>query len=154
VTTPSEISARVRIARGHLIGGLLLEAYLHLQAGRRPEAAGAADRAATEIESLPPPLIATEQFLQGAVHAGFFVLGRPAGPGPPAEPPGLRAHSDRAVTDVLKSARRGYRDPVATAMVARLLPDRPELRLLLLDMAFPDDPFMSDPKADAGDPAP
>jgi hypothetical protein len=40
-------------------------------------------------------------------------------------------------------------------MVARLLPDRPELRLLLLDMAFPDEPFRPDPAAETvGDETP
>src|SRR5262249_14089598 len=126
---------RVRLTRRNLILALSLEYYLHLQAGRPTEAARAADAAATEIEGLPRPLGAVEQFFRGAAHACAFVVGRPAGPGRPAEPPGLRDHSDRAVADVLESARTGFRAPIPTAMVARLLPDRPELRLLLLDLA-------------------
>jgi hypothetical protein len=136
----------------------LLECYLHLQAGRAPEAARACDQAATVIESLPPALTAItalDLFLRGAAQACVFVVGRPAGPGRPAESPGLRAHSDRAVADVLESHRRGYRIPVTIAMIARLLPDRQELRDLLLDMAFPEDPFRPDPAAETvGDQTP
>jgi tetratricopeptide (TPR) repeat protein len=136
---------RTRLVRYSLISALLVECYLYLQAGRGSEAARACDRAATEIESLAAPLNAGELFLRGGAHACVFVLGRPAGPGRPAEPPGLRSHSDRAVADILESARRGIRNPVATAMAVHLLPDRPELRLLLLDLAFPEDPFATEP---------
>jgi tetratricopeptide (TPR) repeat protein len=145
---------RARVIQRDLARTLLLESFLLLQAGRLPQAARASDRAATAIEGLPPPLSATERFFRGAAHACFFAMGRPEGPGRPAEPPGLRTHSDQAVADVLEADRRGCRLPVASAMVASLLPDRPELRLLLLDQAFPDDPFMPDPTADAGDPVP
>jgi hypothetical protein len=40
-------------------------------------------------------------------------------------------------------------------LVARVLPDRPELRDLLLDLAFPEDPFPPDPAAETvGDQTP
>ena len=143
---------RMRPGRGVLIVGLLLQGFLHIQAGRLPEAARVVDRAATEIEGLPLPLDSIELWQRGAAHAGFYVFGRPAGPGRPAQPPGLREHADGAVADMLEADRRKYRDPVAMAMVASLLPDRRELRLLLMDQVFPEDPFQPKPGADDDEP--
>jgi serine/threonine-protein kinase len=144
---------RRRLVRRDFIVGRLLESYILIQVGRLPAAAVAADRAATETDGLPTPLVPDELFCRGAAHILLFVSGRPAGPGRPAEPPGLRARADRAVADILESDRMGYRRPDVLAMVVRLLPDRPELRHLLMDQVFPNDPFRPDSGSDDDKPA-
>ncbi len=80
-------------------------------------------------------------------------MGRPGGPDRGAQPPGLRADVEFAVAEILESDRLGFRNPVATAMIAQILPKRPELRLLIMDQLFPEDPFQPDPRADNDDPA-
>ncbi len=144
---------RRRYVRSHLISGLLLESYILIRVGRLPAASGAADRAATEIDGLPTPLFSADLFSRGAAHALLFVSGRPAGPSRPAEPPGLRANADRAVTDMLEADRRGFRRPDLSVMAVSLLPDRPELRNLLMDQLFPADPFRPEPGSDDDEPA-
>jgi tetratricopeptide (TPR) repeat protein len=94
-----------------------------------------------------------ERFYRAAVHGLSSMLGRPAGPGLSiagllmealihlAEPPGLRQHADRAVAEMLEADRMGFRSPSLTAIIAQLVPGRPEIRLLLMDQLFPADPF-------------
>jgi hypothetical protein len=151
----------LRFVQEHQISGLLIEAIIHLKAGRASEAARITDRAARLVEGLKPPFSPLEQchrafvhglfhvmgrtpqerFYRAAVHDLSSMLGRPAGPGRSAEPPGLRQHADRAVAEMLEADRMGFRNPSVTAIIAQLVPGRPEIQLLLMDQLFPADPF-------------
>ena len=142
-----------RLVRDWYLSGLLAETMLQVKLGRMTDAATGAEQFAGEVERLKPPLNPVERFFHGSVHVLFFVLGRPAGSGRMSQPPGLTAHADRAVAEILEADRLGFRNPTATAMTVQLLPGRTELRLLLMDQRFPADPFMSDPSIEDGDPS-
>jgi serine/threonine-protein kinase len=141
-----------RLLRDWYLSGLLLETMVQVKLGRMSDAANGAEQFAGEVERLKPPLNPVERFFDGAAHALFFVLGRPfAGSGRISQPPGLMAHADRAVAEILEADRLGFRNPTATAMAAQLLPGRTELRDLLMDQRFPADPFVSDPSIEEGE---
>ncbi len=77
---------RRRIVRNHLITGLLLESYILIRVGRLPAAAGAADRAATEIDGLPTPLFSADLFSRGCARP-LVRLGPARGTEPPGRAP-------------------------------------------------------------------
>jgi hypothetical protein len=104
------------------------------------------------MEALRPPLQLREPFFLGVAHAFFYAMGRPAGPGRSADPPGLPEHAERAVAGLRESDRLGYRLPGATAMVDQLLGGRPEIKLLIMDQLFPVDPFRPEPGSDDDEP--
>ena len=139
---------RLRGQRGDASAGLLIEAMVALRSGSPAEAAQAADRAATLLEVLSPPPLPREPLFLGTAHAFFYVVGRPAAPNRPPDPPGLLAHADRASAEVQEGDRLGYRHPGVTAIVNQLLGGRPELQLLLMDQLFPADPFRPEPGSD------
>jgi serine/threonine-protein kinase len=134
----------LRRIRAYYIAGSLTEAFILVKSKRPAEATQAVERADASLDLIKPPLFHYEQFCVGAKHAFWYLLGRPPGPGRPAEPPGFREHSDRAVAELTQVVRGRYQFPTGVEMVARLLPDRPELQLLVMDQHFPNDPFMPD----------
>jgi serine/threonine protein kinase len=138
----------LRYVRQWQINALQIEAYLDLKAGRLPEAARTADLAAAELERLKLPLSHQERFSVAIAHTLTYLLGRPAGPGRPAEAPGFPARADRAVADVLEANRMGYRIPNVVVMIDQVLGGRPELQLLLMDQVFPAEPFQPVPTRD------
>jgi hypothetical protein len=143
----------LRRIRVYHAAGNLVEAFLLVQSNRPAEAAQAVDRAEASLGPIKPPLFDYEQFCLGCIHAFRYLLGRPSSPGRPAEPPGLREHSDRAVAAMMQVVHGRYQFSTAVEMVAQLLPDRPELRPLVMDQYFPDDPFQPDPDAQDDDPS-
>ncbi len=131
---------------------LLIEGLINLRAGNAGTASQIGEQVVVMIENMTPPWVGGDQFCLGAAHTLFFATGRPAGRGRPAEPPGLRAHADRAVALVLDASRLGYQNPSATRMVLQVLGGRAELQALLMDQVFPADPFAPDPGANDDDP--
>jgi serine/threonine protein kinase len=137
---------RLRISAGVMISGLLIEAMVALRRGQPNEASQLADRAAALVENLDTlASFSQEPFFLGAAHAFFYAVGRPAGPGRPADPPRLPVHSDRAIALVREAVRMGYRNAGATAMINLLLGGPPEMKPLLMDQVFPFDPFRPEP---------
>jgi tetratricopeptide (TPR) repeat protein len=133
------------------IVGLLVEGIVELRHGRASQASQLADRAATALQALKPPLNGQEHFFRGTVEAFRYATGRPVGDGRPAEPPGLRTHCERAIDEAREADRMGFRRPAATAMVDQILGGRPEMKLLLMDQFFPADPFPPDRGSDEED---
>jgi hypothetical protein len=131
----------LRRIRCYHADGSLVEAFLLVKSDRPAEATSAVNRAEASLQHFEPPLLDYEQFCLGVVHAFRYLLGRPSGPGRPAEPPGLREHSDRAVAEIMQVVHGRFDFPTAVWIVAQLLPDRPEIQLLMMDQDFPDDPF-------------
>jgi serine/threonine-protein kinase len=120
--------------------GLLIESYLKLK-DDRVRAALDAEEAAKALEVLKPPLLHQERFDRGVAHALFYMAGRPAADGRPAEPPGLSEHAERAIAELTAADRMGFRYPSVTVIVHEVLGRRPEIQLLLMDQLFPTDPF-------------
>jgi hypothetical protein len=131
----------LRRIRAFRVAGSLVEAFLLVESNRPAEAAQAVERAEASMELIKPPFFDYEQFCLGTVHAFWYVLGRPSSPGRPSEPPGLREYSDRAVAEITQAVQGPFAYPAAVEIVAQLLPDRPEIQLLVMDQHFPDDPF-------------
>jgi tetratricopeptide (TPR) repeat protein len=131
----------LRRIRCYHAAGSLIEAFLLVKSDRPAEATPAVNRAEASLQHFEPPLLDYEQFYLGTVHAFRYLLGRPSSHGRPAEPPGLREHSDRAVAEIMQVVHGRFVFPTAVEMAAQLLPDRPELQLLVMDQRFPDDPF-------------
>jgi tetratricopeptide (TPR) repeat protein len=131
----------LRHVRHWKVLGLLVESLLDLQEGRVREASRAADEAAGELEGLKPPLLHQEHFDLGLAHALLYAAGRPAGPGRPAEPPGLSEHAERAIAELTAADGMGFRYPTITARVDEILGHRPGIHALLVDQLFPVDPF-------------
>jgi hypothetical protein len=131
----------LRHVRHWKILGLLVESLLDFQEGRVSDASRAADEAAGELEGLKPPLLHQERFDLGLAQALLYAAGRPAGPGRPAEPPGLSEHAECAIAELTIADRMGFRYPTITTRVDELLGRRPEIHSLLMDQLFPFDPF-------------
>jgi serine/threonine protein kinase len=137
-----QANPRLRFSVDTMSSGLLIEAMVAIKRGQPSEASRLADRAAALLENLGPlTSFVDEPFFLGAAHAFFYAVGRPAGPGRPADPPRLPAHADRAIALVREADGMGYRLPTVTAMVDLLLGGRPEMKLLIMDQVFPIDPF-------------
>jgi tetratricopeptide (TPR) repeat protein len=143
----------LRRIRGYHMAGSLVEAFLLVKSNRPAEAVQAVERAEASLELIKPPLFDYEQFGLGTIHAFWYLLGRPSSPGRPAEPPGLRDHSNRAVAEITRAVQGRFVFPTTVEMVAQLLPDRPELQLLVMDQHFPGDPFVPAPDAKDDDPS-
>jgi serine/threonine-protein kinase len=141
----------LRRIRDYKVAALLIEAFVFLESGQAAGVLQAVDRGEAALDLIKRPLFSYEHLLLGAVHAFWYRLGRPPRPGHPAEPPGLCEHADRAVAEVKAAVREGWHD--AVDVVARILPDQPELQLLLMDEQFPADPFMPVPDAKDDDPS-
>ena len=120
--------------------------------GPGADASRAAEQAAERLADGRAGWPGTERFYHGAVHGFFYVLGRPKGPGRPAEPPGLKEHADRAIAEAREADRLGYRNPQAMAMLNQLIGRPPAMRLLLMDQIFPADPFRPEPGSDDDEP--
>ncbi len=145
---------RLRVSVDTMSTGLLIEAMVALRRGQPSEASRLADRAAALLEKLGPlTSFIDEPFYLGVAHAFFYAVGRPAGPGRPADPPRLPVHSDRAIALVREADRMGYRNPGATAMVNLLLGGPPEMKPLIMDQVFPIDPFRPDSGSKDDEPA-
>ncbi len=138
-----------------LMNSLLIRGLILLQSGRAADASRAVERAAELLEDKRTGWLSIERFYTAAVHGFFYALGRPDGPGRPAEPPGLKEHADRAIAESWEAARRGYRNPQAFAMLNEVLGRPPAMQLLLMDQVFPEDPFQPAAEAQhAGDETP
>ena len=123
-----------------------------LQSGRAPDASRAAEQAAERLDDgrVGPP--GGERFCHGAVHGFFYALGRPKGPGRPAEPPGLKEHADRAIAEAQEADRLGYRNPGVMALLNQLIGGPPAMQLVLMDQLFPFDPFQPEPGSEDDEP--
>ena len=128
-----------------LISSLLIRALILLQSGRAPGASRAAEQAAERLDDGRAGFPGWERFCRGAVHGFFYALGRPKGPGRPAEPPGLKDHADRAIAEAQAADRLGYRNPRVMAMLNQLIGRPPAMQLVLMDQLFPFDPFQPEP---------
>ena len=138
-----------RIIRHRFVQNLVLHSYLAFGAGRPGEAAGSVERAAAVLE--PMDLSPGATWLLGAIHMLWYLQGRPAAPGRPAEPPGRPDHAAQAIALVRQAAERGYVDVSLTAaFFGPVLGHLPEFRRLMEDLKFPADPFRPE---DADEPA-
>jgi tetratricopeptide (TPR) repeat protein len=142
----------LRYPWNYKITALLIEAYLNLRAGRVSEASRVAELAAAGFQALKAPLSNQEHASLGCIEALFFATGRQLAADRPAESAGLRHHAERASSEILEAHRMGYQVPAVTAIVDGLLGGRPELRLLLMDQVFPEDPFQPEPGAHDDEP--
>jgi tetratricopeptide (TPR) repeat protein len=132
----------------------LLHSYLAFGAGERAEAAEAAERAAALLETLAEPNT-VETWTQGCLHMIWYMQGRRAAPGRPAEPPGRPEHAAQAVALVRRAAERGYNPLGITAgFFGPVLGHLPDFRRLMMDLPFPDDPFVPLPEAPDDSPLP
>jgi serine/threonine-protein kinase len=147
-TTPG-----TRISRIDVCWGLLIETMVALRRGQPGEASKLADEVAVYLEALGPWSFSAEPMCLGAAHAALYAVGRPAGPGRPADPPGLPAHADRAIALVRESNGLGYRNPAVMAMINQVLGGRPELQPVLMDQLFPVHPFAPEPGSEDEEPA-
>ena len=138
--------------RAFLINSLLIRALILLQSGRAPDASRAAEQAAERLDDGRAGSPGWERFCHGAVHGFFYALGRPKGPGHPAEPPGLKEHADRAIAEAREADRLGYRSPQTMAMLNQLIGRPPAMQLLLMDQLFPFDPFQPEPVSEDDEP--
>jgi hypothetical protein len=130
---------KARLYRAHLADGLRLLAGLELAAGDAARADADARRAVALLEGLPAR-DGRECFRLACARATLADAGR-EGPGPSsAEASGS---ADRAVDDLRRAVALGYRNPAAYRREPALAPlrGRDDFRLLLLDLAFPADPF-------------
>jgi hypothetical protein len=143
---------RLRASVDTMSTGLLIEAMVALRRGQPSEASRLADRAAALLENLGPlTSFIDEPFFLGAAHAFFYAVGRPAGPGRPADPPRLPVHSYRAIALVREAGRMGYRNLGPTGMINLLLGGPPEMKPLIMDQVFPFDPFRPEPSSGKND---
>jgi serine/threonine protein kinase len=132
---PKVPAHRVRLAEG-----LRRLAGLELEAGDAAGAVADARRAVGLLEG-PPARDGRQWFSLACSRATLAAAAGRDGPGPSAgEAPGL---ADQAIDDLRRSAAMGYRNPVAYRSDPALAPlrGRDDLRLLLLDLAFPANPF-------------
>ena len=131
---------------------LALHSYLAFGAGRAADAARSIERAAAVLE--PIDLNPGATWLMGAIHMMWYLQGRSAAPGRPAEPPGRPEHATRSIALVRQAAERGYVDVNLTAaFFGPVLGHLPEFQRLMMDLAFPNDPFVPEPDAELDDPS-
>ena len=126
--------------RASLADGLRRLARLKRDAGDAAGAAADARRAVALLEGLPAR-DDRQWFSLACARATLAAAAGRAGPVPSAaEAPRL---ADRAIDDLRHAAAMGYRSPAAYRHEPALAPlrGRDDFRLLLLDLAFPADPF-------------
>jgi tetratricopeptide (TPR) repeat protein len=126
--------------RALLANGLRRLAGLELEAGDATGAVADARRAVGLLEGLPAR-DGPQWFSLACARATLAASAGRAGPGPSAgEAPGL---ADRAMDDLRRAAAMGSRNPAQYRYEPALAPlrGRDDFRLLLLDLAFPPDPF-------------
>jgi hypothetical protein len=131
---------KVPAYRAPLADGLRRQAGLELEAGDAAGAVADARRAVGLLEALPAR-DGPQWFSLACARATLAAAAGRAGPGPSAtEAPGL---ADRAIDDLRRIAAMGYRNPAQYRYEPALAPlrGRDDFRLLLLDLAFPADPF-------------
>jgi hypothetical protein len=106
------------------------------------EAAAAAERAAALYEPLAEPT-AMETWDIGALHMIWYMQGRRAAVGRPAEPPGRPEHAARALALVRRAADRGFVWlPATAAFFGPVLGHMPDYQRLMMDLPFPADAFL------------
>ncbi len=119
---------------------LLAIGELHQKAGRAAEAVEAFRKALTILERLPrlPPL---DHFNVAMIRAGLAEVAPKPGSGLSAAEG--RAEADQAMTWLRKAVDGGFRPLAAIRSedVFNALRSRPDFQLLLMDLAFPQDPF-------------
>jgi tetratricopeptide (TPR) repeat protein len=131
---------KVPANRARLAEGLRWLAGLELAAGDAAGAVADARRAVGLLEGLPAR-DARQWFSLACAQATLAAAAGRDGPVPPtAHVSGL---ADRAIDDLRRAAAMGYRSPAAYRYEPALGPlrGRDDFRLLLLDLAFPADPF-------------
>jgi serine/threonine-protein kinase len=130
VANPKEPAYSSRLA-----DGLRRLAHLKSHAGDDAGAAGDARRAIERFEGLPTR-DGRDMFRLACAHA---TLAAAMGAGS-AE---ASTESDRAVASLREAAAKSYRNPAAYHYEPALHPlrDRPDFRLLMLDLTFPAEPF-------------
>jgi serine/threonine-protein kinase len=131
---------KVPAYRARLAEGLRRLAGLELAAGDAAGAVADARRAVGLLEGLPAR-DARHWFSLACARATLSAAAGRAGPGPSTSlASGL---ADRAIADLRQSAAMGYRSPAAYRYEPALAPlrGRDDFRLLMLDLAFPADPF-------------
>ena len=82
-----------------------------------------------------------------ALQGLWYLQGRRAAPGRPAEPPGRPEHATRALALLRRAAERGHLqlgNPVA--FFGPVLGHLPDYQRLVMDMPFPHDPFLPLPE--------
>jgi tetratricopeptide (TPR) repeat protein len=132
----------------------MLRSFVAFGAGLKEESTESADRAAALLEPLINPT-AMETWDLAAMEALWFMEGRRAAPGRPAEHPGRPEHAARAVALLRQAADRGFTDADNTAaFFGPVLGHMPEFQRLMMDLPFTLDPFMPVPDTSASEPLP
>jgi hypothetical protein len=121
------------------------ENYLHRSLARRalsdPVGAAADARRAMALFDALPSRYAEGWFLSGCSHAALAGLAGRTGSGVSAAESASEAET--AVAQLHQAVAMGYRNPAAYRTQDALHPlrDRDDLRLLMMDLAFPAEPF-------------
>jgi hypothetical protein len=130
----------VQAYRARLADSLRRLAWLKVDAGDAAGAGADARRAVGLLEGMPAR-DARRWFSLACARATLSAAAGRVSPGPStAEASGL---ADRAIDDLRRAAAMGYRSPAAYRYEPALGPlrGRDDFRLLVLDLAFPADPF-------------
>ena len=126
--------------RGGLAETHLRTGQVYLEAGDLADTSVAWRRAIELYDGLKS-LNGEQTFFRSCCHAGLAGLaGLPGSEVPAADG---QAESDRAMSWVRRAGKLGYRNPDAYRTESALDPirSRPDFQLLMLDLAFPADPF-------------
>jgi eukaryotic-like serine/threonine-protein kinase len=135
---PAVEQYKSEVANSHIIIASLLN-----QMRRYPESRQEYQKAVGIYERIPNPLLGDVYNLSCA-YARLAALCRPPGHAPtPEETSKSRAHADLAMTTLHRAVAAGYKNVVSLRADPDLDPLRSRLdfRMLLLDAAFPADPF-------------
>jgi hypothetical protein len=132
---PETANYRAGLAENHLNRGLARRAL------GEPAGAAAAIRQAVALFDAQTSLSGEYRFLWACSHAALAGLAGQAGSGGPAEEEPSEA--ERAMALLHQAIAMGYSaaEEYRTADALDPLRDRDDFRLLLLDLAFPADPF-------------
>ena len=126
--------------RGGLTDTYLRTGQVHLDAGDLADASAAWRRAVALYDGLRS-LNGEQTFFRSCCHAGL--AGLAARPGSGVSAGEGQAESDRAMSGMRRAVALGYRNPDAYRNETALDPirTRPDFRLLMMDLAFPAEPF-------------